>query len=568
MEKQVVQCLEPEQKVQSKANLTGIPIQMKQDFEDRCGVSLDDVRVHYHSDMPAKLGALAYTRGTQVHIGPGQEHCLRHELGHVVQQKTMAVPVTEYRDGIPVNTNPGLERGADALAGTAQLQAAPGAPGMAASPPAQLEAFHASVSLIPVECQGVPFCADSLCIDTVKLTGRADTGLKKVGKNGRQVTTQGDHTIADAVVKKYQKILARGMTVTEVLGFYHLQGELLQAENNPSHWDDKERAQSACELAANVVQDVETLNGFSEKGLTIPTWRRFLSQLISDYNTAYARSILATRGTGSGGKGEAAGVEAIRRLRGVDGSKQTVGIDKARFYKMLDVKGTEFNNIFKSNSPRVSAYLHRKLFLMLSQLIGYQGHGEEEKADLERQAHEEEEEAAPERRNYAPFYQDRALLTHENWNQMISEEFVYPTSEDGDVSQEEMTKYLHEICKDIPLSLTESDFPTERASLEQSYESLLHSIPLENMETFMHKAITTKNAWNKTVVKQICKYMNQLKVVAEFIPSDPRVGPLLKTVEEIFQLLESDSAPGPEDVAAVFARLRDLLTISQEIFAS
>lgn len=72
MEKQVVQCLEPEQKVHSKANLTGIPTQMKQDFEDRCGVSLDDVRVHYHSDMPAKLGALAYTRGSRYTSAQGR----------------------------------------------------------------------------------------------------------------------------------------------------------------------------------------------------------------------------------------------------------------------------------------------------------------------------------------------------------------------------------------------------------------------------------------------------------------------------------------------------------------
>ena len=35
----------------------------------------------YNSDKPRKIGALAYTQGTQVHIGPGQERHLRHELG-------------------------------------------------------------------------------------------------------------------------------------------------------------------------------------------------------------------------------------------------------------------------------------------------------------------------------------------------------------------------------------------------------------------------------------------------------------------------------------------------------
>lgn len=46
----------------SKAsNLTGVPLQMKLDFERRSGLSFDNVRVHYHSAQPAKLGALAYS---------------------------------------------------------------------------------------------------------------------------------------------------------------------------------------------------------------------------------------------------------------------------------------------------------------------------------------------------------------------------------------------------------------------------------------------------------------------------------------------------------------------------
>ena len=56
-----------------KPNLTGIPTQMRLNFERRSGLSFDDVRVHYNSDKPARLGALAYTQGTQIHVGPGQE---------------------------------------------------------------------------------------------------------------------------------------------------------------------------------------------------------------------------------------------------------------------------------------------------------------------------------------------------------------------------------------------------------------------------------------------------------------------------------------------------------------
>lgn len=109
-----------------EVNLTGIPAQMKWDLEARSGLSLDDVRVHYHSDKPAGLGALAYTQGTQVHIGPGQEGHLRHELGHVVQQKLGLVrPNARFPGGPALNTEEALERQADAIgAGQTVLSAA------------------------------------------------------------------------------------------------------------------------------------------------------------------------------------------------------------------------------------------------------------------------------------------------------------------------------------------------------------------------------------------------------------------------------------------------------------
>lgn len=96
-----------------KPNLTGIPAQMKLNFERRSGLSFDDVRVHYNSDKPARLGALAYTQGTQIHVGPGHESSLPHELGHVVQQKAGRVRPTRWIGGLPVNDRPELEREAD-----------------------------------------------------------------------------------------------------------------------------------------------------------------------------------------------------------------------------------------------------------------------------------------------------------------------------------------------------------------------------------------------------------------------------------------------------------------------
>lgn len=92
---------------------TGIPGAVQAKFEAASGLSFEDVRVHYNSTRPAQLGAYAYTQGSQVYIGPGQERHLEHELGHVVQQKRGLVKADGYIGGIPVNRDPKLERAAD-----------------------------------------------------------------------------------------------------------------------------------------------------------------------------------------------------------------------------------------------------------------------------------------------------------------------------------------------------------------------------------------------------------------------------------------------------------------------
>lgn len=92
---------------------TGIPRAVQARFEAASGLSFDDVRVHYNSSRPAQLGAYAYTQGSQVYIGPGQERHLEHELGHVIQQKRGLVKADGYMNGVPVNRDPGLERAAD-----------------------------------------------------------------------------------------------------------------------------------------------------------------------------------------------------------------------------------------------------------------------------------------------------------------------------------------------------------------------------------------------------------------------------------------------------------------------
>lgn len=106
-EQNAIQAKKPE------ANKTGIPDRMKTAVQQYSQVPLDDVRVHYNSSSPRGLGALAYTQGNQVYIGPGQEQHLAHELGHVVQQKLGRVSATAEVHGQPLNDSPQLEQDAD-----------------------------------------------------------------------------------------------------------------------------------------------------------------------------------------------------------------------------------------------------------------------------------------------------------------------------------------------------------------------------------------------------------------------------------------------------------------------
>lgn len=97
-------------------NHTGIPTQLKERVEQSTGMSLNDVRVHYNSILPAKLDALAYTKGNQVEISPGQERHLPHELGHVIQQKLGVVRANAvHSSGTLMNVDETLERQADEI---------------------------------------------------------------------------------------------------------------------------------------------------------------------------------------------------------------------------------------------------------------------------------------------------------------------------------------------------------------------------------------------------------------------------------------------------------------------
>lgn len=101
--------------IQMKANETGLPDQLKSGLENLSGVDLSDVKVHYNSLYPEKIGALAYAQGNEIHLGPGQEKHLPHEGWHVVQQKQGRVKPTLQMKGTAINDNSELEKEADVM---------------------------------------------------------------------------------------------------------------------------------------------------------------------------------------------------------------------------------------------------------------------------------------------------------------------------------------------------------------------------------------------------------------------------------------------------------------------
>ncbi|RKH61644.1 eCIS core domain-containing protein [Corallococcus aberystwythensis] len=120
------------------ANGTGLADSLKARIEHLSGVSMDDVTVHYNSPRPAQLHALAYTQGTQIHVGAGQERHLAHEAWHVVQQKQGRVAPKLRFQGQGVNDDASLEREADVM-GERVLR----------SPPERIAEGHATVPLVP-----------------------------------------------------------------------------------------------------------------------------------------------------------------------------------------------------------------------------------------------------------------------------------------------------------------------------------------------------------------------------------------------------------------------------------
>lgn len=105
--------LEEKQPGSSPSGTSSLDKQMLEKFERHFGVPMDDVRIHRNSQEPDEFNADAFTYGSDVYLGPGQEKLLSHEITHTAQQKMGIVPSQGIENGFPVNNSPVLEQEAD-----------------------------------------------------------------------------------------------------------------------------------------------------------------------------------------------------------------------------------------------------------------------------------------------------------------------------------------------------------------------------------------------------------------------------------------------------------------------
>jgi hypothetical protein len=103
-----------------------LPSNLRTGIESLSGMNMGGVRVHYGSPLPARLNALAYAQGSNIHLARGEEKHLPHEAWHVVQQMQGKVRATTRVEGVGVNDDASLEREADRMGDRAmQMKRAP-----------------------------------------------------------------------------------------------------------------------------------------------------------------------------------------------------------------------------------------------------------------------------------------------------------------------------------------------------------------------------------------------------------------------------------------------------------
>jgi hypothetical protein len=189
-----------------------LPVGLQGGIAALSGISLDHVRVHYSSSMPAQLKAHAYARGSDIHLAPGQEQRLPHEAWHLVQQAQGRVAANAQANGVALNDDRRLEQEADVMGARAMRR------GRAAPAPGEYEAAPAAgatpvTQLYRIEREPVTTQVYSVSDDNSMVTGMATPNHEFYVNNATRIGAMNNAISASPLLSKL-KPACSGATIS------------------------------------------------------------------------------------------------------------------------------------------------------------------------------------------------------------------------------------------------------------------------------------------------------------------------------------------------------------------
>ena len=206
---------------------TGLPDHLQAGLERLSGVDVSGVRVHYTSASPARLGALAYTQGNDIYVGPGQERHLAHEGWHAVQQIRGVVQPTMRARGVAINDDVTLEQEADVMGARAAQMGHPAPVLAGAAAGGNATAFPAGPAQPKASTNQGPRAGSPGVVQRVLEGAAAEQAFQTVIEKadewgGRWPAPQGDaftdekiNTFASAAAEDFQALATIGRRVIE-----------------------------------------------------------------------------------------------------------------------------------------------------------------------------------------------------------------------------------------------------------------------------------------------------------------------------------------------------------------
>lgn len=320
---------DPEASDQKNVDNNGLPHQLKSGIESLSGISLDDVKVHYNSQVPAQLQAHAFAQGSEIHIAPGQENHLPHEAWHVVQQKQGRVkPTRQLKGKFNLNEDESLEKEADQMGAKSLSQSNQGT---------RVDGGNNQ----KISSNGYGKLGDSNSgsilqrkviarIRTRRLSHDLPRVISELRIEGRAPTTvknaQGDHTVAETLINESVKREVIGQQPKIALNNLMVLARLTLGEEAVSEINN--------DFFSKYWDVIDNMEGEDRNTVIEEMIQRYIELANKRESTAFLRDEELTRGN----KGERKAIGGVRDLADkLQGGGQVIQSDLVAIAKHLSV---------------------------------------------------------------------------------------------------------------------------------------------------------------------------------------------------------------------------------------